>query len=74
MHLDIIAQRQRFWFTFYGMMEVVTFGSRKLSRKGSIPAIEYERISNTLDKLTTVKRMPMEERVENTICLYNAYL
>lgn len=46
------------------MMEITMFEGRKSSRKGSISAVEYERISNTLDKLLATKRIPIEERME----------
>lgn len=33
-------------------------------RRSSITAIEYERISNTLEKLQSTKRLPIPERME----------
>jgi len=46
------------------MMEVTMFEGRKSSRKGSISAVEYERISNNLEKLVSTKRMSIEERID----------
>ncbi|WP_230676934.1 hypothetical protein [Vibrio owensii] len=46
------------------MLEVTSLNGRTISKKGSISAIEFERISNSLDKLIAAKRVPVEERME----------
>lgn len=46
------------------MMEMSMFEGRKSNRKGSISAIEYERISNNLEKLISTKRMSPNERMD----------
>ncbi len=46
------------------IMEMSIFESRKGSKRGSISAIEYERISNNLDKLISSRRLPIEERLD----------
>lgn len=45
------------------MMEMSLMDRHKASRRGSISAIEYERISNLLDKVSSNKRLPFEERM-----------
>lgn len=44
------------------MFEISMMEGNNGSRKTSITAIEYERISNELDKLVNSKRMPLEEK------------
>lgn len=46
------------------LMEMTLHERSRFSRRNSISAIEYERISNTLEKLQATKRMPTPERVE----------
>lgn len=46
------------------LMEMTIHERSRPSRRNSISAIEYERISNTLEKLQTTKRMPIPERME----------
>ena len=47
------------------MMEISMMGNRKTNSKNSISSIEYERISNKLDKLLNMKkRMPREVHEE----------
>lgn len=46
------------------LMEMTFHERNRPSRRNSISAIEYERISNTLEKLQSTKRMPMPERME----------
>lgn len=46
------------------LMELSIYEGRKGSKKGSISAVEYERIANNLDKLIATKRMPLEDRVD----------
>jgi hypothetical protein len=46
------------------MMESSIFEGRRNSKVASISAIEYERISNNLDKLINTKRIPIEERMD----------
>ncbi|KWE52643.1 hypothetical protein WL76_15745 [Burkholderia ubonensis] len=46
------------------MMELSMFERNRNARRGSISAIEFERISNTLDKLVGAKRIPVPERRE----------
>lgn len=46
------------------MMEMTMHERHRASRRGSISAIEYERLSNTLEKLISTKRLPREERLE----------
>lgn len=46
------------------LMELSIYEGRKGSKKGSISAVEYERIANNLDKLIATKRMPIEDRVD----------
>lgn len=45
------------------MMEISLMDRNKASRRGSISAIEYERISNLIEKVSGNKRIPMEERM-----------
>ncbi|MGC4403680.1 hypothetical protein [Methyloversatilis sp. MC4-4] len=45
------------------LMEI-SIHDRRISRRGSITAIEYERLSNTLEKLQNAKRVPASERME----------
>lgn len=46
------------------MMEMTIHEGRKPNRRGSIAAIEYERIVNNLDRLIANKRISSEERIE----------
>jgi hypothetical protein len=46
------------------LMEISMFDRNRNSRRGSISAIEYERILNTLDKIQNSKRVPAPERVD----------
>lgn len=46
------------------LMEISIHEKNRTSRKGSISAIEYERILNTLEKLQTSKRVPLAERAD----------
>jgi hypothetical protein len=46
------------------LMEMSIHERSRPSRRNSISAIEYERISNMLEKLQTTKRMPIPERME----------
>ncbi|MGF1845387.1 hypothetical protein L4C39_19800 [Vibrio clamense] len=46
------------------MLEVTSLNGRNMSKKSSIAAIEFERISNSLDKLIASKRIPVEERMD----------
>ncbi|WP_274878863.1 hypothetical protein [Vibrio harveyi] len=46
------------------MLEVTNLNGRNLSKKGSISTIEFERISNSLDKLIAAKRVPVEDRMD----------
>lgn len=46
------------------LMELSMYERNRGSRKGSISAIEYERILNTLDKIQASKRVPSPERAE----------
>ncbi|EJL6392779.1 hypothetical protein ACHELY_004278 [Vibrio vulnificus] len=46
------------------MLESSLSTSPKSVKRGSIFAIEYERISNSLDKLVNAKRMSVEERLD----------
>jgi hypothetical protein len=46
------------------LMEMSLYERNRNSRRGSISAIEYERISNTLEKLQNAKRVPEAERIE----------
>lgn len=45
------------------MMEISLMDRNKASRRGSISAIEYERISNLIEKVSGNKRIPMEEKM-----------
>lgn len=45
------------------MMEISLMDRNKASRRGSISAIEYERISNLIEKVSGNKRIPVEERM-----------
>jgi hypothetical protein len=45
------------------MMEISLMDRNKASRRGSISAIEYERISNLIEKVSGNKRIPIEERM-----------
>lgn len=53
------------------MMEMTLFERNRQPRRGAISAIEYERISNTLDKIQATKRLPMPERMEQLHMLMN---
>lgn len=46
------------------MLEASLSTSPKSVKRSSVFAIEYERISNLLDKLVNAKRMPMEDRID----------
>jgi hypothetical protein len=46
------------------LMEMTLHERNRPSRRNSISAIEYERISNTLEKLQATKRIPLPERME----------
>ncbi len=46
------------------LMEMTLHERNRAPRRNSISAIEYERISNNLEKLQTTKRMPIPERME----------
>jgi hypothetical protein len=46
------------------LMELSVYDRGRGTRRGSITAIEYERISNTLEKLQSAKRVPIPERIE----------
>lgn len=46
------------------LMEMTLHERSRSPRRNSISAIEYERISNSLEKLQVTKRMPTPERVE----------
>lgn len=46
------------------MMEMTLFERSRQPRRGAISAIEYERISNTLEKIQATKRLPVPERME----------
>lgn len=46
------------------LMEMTLHERNRHPRRNSISAIEYERISNTLEKLQATKRMPIPERME----------
>lgn len=46
------------------LMEMTLHERNRTPRRNSITAIEYERISNTLEKLQATKRMPPPERME----------
>jgi hypothetical protein len=46
------------------LMEITLHERNRSPRRNSITAIEYERISNTLEKLQAAKRMPPPERIE----------
>jgi len=46
------------------LMEISLHDRSGSHRRSSISAIEYERISNSLEKLQGVKRMPLPERME----------
>jgi hypothetical protein len=45
------------------MMEISLMDRNKTSRRGSISVIEYERISNLIEKISGNKRIPVEERM-----------
>jgi len=45
------------------MMEISLMDRNKASRRGSISAIEYERISNLIEKIASNKRLPQDERM-----------
>jgi len=49
------------------MLEVVMFDNRNISKKGSISAIEYERISNQVDSISNSIRMSPPEKHEKLI-------
>lgn len=46
------------------IIEMTLYERNRVPRRNSITAIEYERISNTLDKVQTTKRLPSGERIE----------
>ncbi|MBI5451600.1 MAG: hypothetical protein HY940_09620 [Gammaproteobacteria bacterium] len=46
------------------LMEMTLHERNRPPRRNSITAIEYERISNTLEKLQATKRLPIPERME----------
>lgn len=46
------------------LMEMFVHERGRSSRRGSITALEFERISNTLEKLQSAKRVPGPERME----------
>lgn len=46
------------------LMEMTLHDRSRSPRRNSISAIEYERISNTLEKIQASKRMPTPERIE----------
>src|SRR5439155_18254118 len=46
------------------MMEMTLHERNRTPRRNSISAIEYERISNHLEKIQATKRIPQQERVE----------
>lgn len=45
------------------MMEISLMDRNKASRRGSISAIEYDRISSLIEKISGNKRIPVEERM-----------
>jgi len=46
------------------MMEISLMNQSRPTRRGSITAIEYERISDLIEKLSANNRLPAEERVQ----------
>lgn len=46
------------------LMEISMMDRNRHPRRSSITAVEYERISNTLDKIQATKRMPLPEKME----------
>jgi hypothetical protein len=46
------------------MMEITLFERSRQPRRGAISAIEYERLSSTLDKIQASKRMTSLEKME----------
>lgn len=46
------------------LMELSMYDRNRGGRRGSISAIEYERILNTLDKIQSAKRVPAPERAD----------
>lgn len=46
------------------MMEISMMERNRLPRRGSISAIEYERIKNTVDRVQGANRMPIQERLK----------
>lgn len=46
------------------LMEISMYERNRNSRRGSITTVEFERISNTLEKLQNAKRVPGPERME----------
>jgi len=46
------------------IMEISMIERNRPSRRGSITAIEYERISNTLEKIQNTNRLPTHDRAE----------
>jgi hypothetical protein len=45
------------------LMEMSIYDRNRGSRKGSISAIEYERILNTLDRIQSSKKIPTQDRI-----------
>lgn len=46
------------------MMELSLMRPDRFGRRGSITAIEYERISNLIEKISSNKRLPIDERIQ----------
>lgn len=46
------------------MMEITLFERGRQSRQGSISMLEYERISNTFERIQATKRLPSSERMD----------
>lgn len=53
------------------LLELSAFERNRGARRGSITAIEYERIINTLDKIQASKRVPAAERADQLHVLIN---
>ncbi len=53
------------------IMEASLSDGQRGKRRDSITAIEYERISNTLEKLVSAKRIPFEEKIDRCRRLMN---
>lgn len=53
------------------LMEITLHERNRTPRRNSISAIEYERISNHLEKIQATKRIPQQERMEQLHMLMN---